>query len=151
MGEHMRRERLRRGWLQKDLARLFHVDKFTVVNWERGFTKPQIKDIPTLISFLGYDPDPPTPRTIADHLYARRRVLGWSQKKAAEHVGVDPCTWSSWEGGGTIMKPEHRKHVAALTGLDESEVCMKYEEQWNEAHGKQCADRQQSVLRSELC
>jgi len=136
VGEHIKKERLKRGLLQKDVARLFNVDMFTILNWETGFTRPQIKDVPALIAFLGYDPEPPAPQSIAEHLYAKRRLLGWSQKVAAKQLSIDPCTWSSWEAGGTIMKPEHRKLVAGFLSLDEGLVysCMK--DQWNAAHGK---------------
>jgi transcriptional regulator with XRE-family HTH domain len=140
VGEHIKRERLKRGLRQTDIAPLFGVDAFTILNWETGFTKPQIKDVPTLISFLGYDPEPPPLETIADHLYATRRRLGWSQKRTASYLGIDPCTLSSWELGGTIMKPEHRTLVAALTGLRVDHVyrCMK--KQWNKAHGVKCSE-----------
>ena len=43
VGEHIKRERLKRGMLQKEVALLFKVDAFTILNWETGFTKPQIK------------------------------------------------------------------------------------------------------------
>lgn len=135
MGEHIKRERLKRGLLQKDLALLFNVDMFTILNWETGKTKPQIKDVPALIRFLGYDPEPPSPVTIADHLRAKRRLRGWSQRQAASSIGVDPCTWSNWELEGTIMKPEHRKLVAGFIGMDPNHIyrCMK--RRWNNSHG----------------
>lgn len=136
VGEHLKRERLKRGLLQKEVTRLFNVDMFTILNWETGATKPQIKDVPALINFLGYDPEPPSPVTVADHLRSKRRERGWSQRDAASYMGVDPATWSSWELGGTIMKPAHRKLVARFTGLDENHVyrCMK--KRWNDGHGK---------------
>ena len=89
-----------------------------------------------MIGFLGYDPEPPSPVSIADYLRAQRRARGWSQRDAAAYMGVDPSTWSSWELGGTIMKPAHRKLVADFTGMDHDEVyrCMK--RRWNEHHGK---------------
>jgi transcriptional regulator with XRE-family HTH domain len=139
IGEHIKRERLKQGLRQKDIARVFGVDAFTILNWETGFTRPQIKDVPALIAFLGYDPEPPPLVTIADHLWATRRRLGWTQKHTASCLAIDPCTLSSWELGGTIMKPEHRTLVATFTGLSVDYVyrCMK--RQWNKAHGKQCA------------
>lgn len=136
VGEHIKRERLKRGLRQKDVAALFGVDAFTILNWETGFTKPQIKDVPALIGFLGYDPEPPTTVTIADHLWATRRRLGWSQKETAAYLAIDPSTLSSWELGGTIMKPDHRALVATFIGWSPDRVyrCMK--RQWNAAHGK---------------
>jgi transcriptional regulator with XRE-family HTH domain len=92
--------------------------------------------MPALIGFLGYDPEPPSPVTIADHLWATRRRLGWSQRQTASYLAIDQSTLSSWELGGTIMKPEHRTLVATFTGLSADDIyrCMK--KQWNKAHGK---------------
>src|ERR1044071_7029352 len=59
LGYHIKRERLKQGLLQKGLASLFKVDAFTILNWETAITKPQIKHIPALIQFLGYNPEPP--------------------------------------------------------------------------------------------
>lgn len=136
VGEHIKRERLKRGLLQKEVALLFKVDTFTILNWESGFTKPQNKDVPLLIHFLGYDPEPPSPITVADHLRAKRRERGWSQRIAASYIGVDPSTWSSWELGGTIMRPEHRARIAAFTGIPEHELQHTMTRQWNDHHGK---------------
>lgn len=139
VGQHIKRERLKRGMLQKEVAVLFKVDAFTILNWETGFTKPQIKDVPVLIAFLGYDPEPQSPLTIADHLWATRRRLGWSQKQTASYLAIDPSTLCSWELGGTIMKPEHRTLVATFTGLSPEHVYTSMKTQWNAAHGKRCA------------
>jgi len=122
--------------LQAEVASLFGVTLFTICNWENDLTKPKIQHIPTLIKFLGYDPEPPKPTTIADHLAARRRELGWSQRTAAKCLGVDPCTWSSWENGGTIMALKHRRLVATFLGLSESEVHAEMKKKWNGQHGK---------------
>jgi transcriptional regulator with XRE-family HTH domain len=136
VGEHIKKERLKRGLIQKDLAPLFKVDAFTILNWETGKTKPQIKDVPALIAFLGYDPEPPSPTTIAEHLRAKRREHGWSQRRAAAYVGVDPSTWARWESGATIMFPSHRAIAADFIGLSRREVHLMMKRQWNTAHGK---------------
>lgn len=136
VGEHIKRERLKRGLLQRDVARLFQVDPITILNWETGYTKPQLKDVPTLIEFLGYDPEPPHPITIADHMRARRRERGWSQRQAASYIGVDASTWAGWESGATVMLLRHRELIAGFTGLPVNEVHLTMKQQWNTAHGK---------------
>lgn len=136
VGEHIKKERLKRGLRQKDVARLFGVDMFTILNWETGATRPQIKDVPALINFLGYDPEPSNPISIADHLWAKRRLQGWSQRQAATYIGVDSSTWASWESGTTIMLPNHRELVARFTGLSCRDVNPTMKRQWNTAHGK---------------
>lgn len=91
----------------------------TVLNWELNYRKPSINHIGKLIEFLGYDPVLPNPSSIAELLLAKRRKLGWSQKVAARNLGVDPCTWSSWECGGTIMMREHRRLVAVFLDISD--------------------------------
>jgi len=121
---------------QKDVGKLFNVCSFTVSNWEIGRSEPQIIHVPALIKFLGYDPINSSPSSIAEHLQHKRRRLGWFQKTAARKLGVDPCTWSSWECGGTIMTHKHRKLIASFLGIDAKTLSETMKRQWNERHGK---------------
>ncbi len=77
---------------QAEVASLFSRTSFTIGNWENGITKPGIHHVPTLIKFLGYDPKPPNPKSIAERLAAKRRELGLTQRAAARKLGVDPST-----------------------------------------------------------
>ena len=122
LGGHIRKRRLFLNLRQSDIASLIGVTSFTVSNWENGHREPQIQHLPKLIQFLGYDPEHPNPKTLAEHLKAKRRELGWTQRIAAKSVGVDPCTWSSWECSGTNIKKEHRKLVANFLNLSETWV-----------------------------
>ena len=136
LGEHLLKRRLFLNLKQAEVARLFNVSPFTVFNWEKGQTEPQIFQIPILIDFLGYDPINPISHSIAEHLQNKRRKLGWTQKIAARNIGVDPCTWSSWECGGTIMTHEHRRLIAPFLGIAEETINENMRKQWNERHGK---------------
>lgn len=120
---------------QTDVAALFNVTHFTIGNWENGHAKPNFFHSATLIKFLGYDPVKLNPNSIAELLFAKRRVLGWSQRIAARNLGIDPCTWSSWECGGTIMTHEHRRRVASFLDIAEETICRSMKKQWNERHG----------------
>lgn len=104
------------------------------MNWELNYRKPSINYVGKLIQFLGYDPELPNPSSIADLLLAKRRELGWTQKVAAENLGVDPCTWSSWECGGTIMMCEHRRLVASFLGMAEEIMNKTMRKQWKFQH-----------------
>jgi hypothetical protein len=42
------------------VAELIGVDLFTVLNWERGATKPKFRYLPAIIRFLGYNPSQST-------------------------------------------------------------------------------------------
>jgi len=137
LGEHILKRRLFLNLTQVELAEQFSVSLFTVCNWETKKTVPRISQIPTLIKFLGYDPTNTTPNTIAKQLLFKRRRLGWTQKMAAKNLGVDPCTWSSWECGGTIMTHKHRRQIASFLVINEEIVNENMKKQWNERHGKE--------------
>ena len=122
---------------QKDVAKLFGITLFTIINWEKGRTEPTVSNIPTLIQFLGYDPESPVEATsICERLKAWRRDRGITQKEAARSMGVDPSTWSSWEGGGTIVCLNHRRLVASFLHIPQEMVCTDMKKQWNNLHGK---------------
>lgn len=135
-GEHILKRRLFLNLTQVEVARQFNVSSFTVCNWEKGKIVPQIIHMPALVKFLGYDPTSAIPNTIAEQLLFKRREFGWTQKMAARNLDVDPCTWSSWECGGTIMTHKHRRLVASFLGIAEEIFIEKMRKQWNERHGK---------------
>ncbi len=70
----------------------------TITNWEVNATVPEVRYIPAIIRFLGYNPLPPAD-SIAGCLAAARRRLGLSQRKMAAKLGVDPATLMGWEAG----------------------------------------------------
>ena len=53
LGERIKKWRLERGLFQKDLAKLIGVDEMTIVNWEKGRTKPTEKNMEKLRTVLG--------------------------------------------------------------------------------------------------
>lgn len=134
LGEHLRKRRLILGLTQVEVGKLFNTSPDTILNWEKGYSEPLIFQIPILIDFLDYYPINLTPNSIAEHLQQKRQKLGWTQKVAAKNLGVDPCTWSSWECGGTIMTHKHRWLVAGFLGIDEEIIDEIMRKQWNERH-----------------
>ncbi len=136
LGEHIKRRRLMMGMTQEEAGERMGVTEFTVINWETGLRKPAVKHMPAIVRFVGYDPAPRLPVTIPERLAAKRRELGWSQKVAARRLGVDPCTWSSWEAGGTILLITHRRLIARFLGLSQVELLAAMRRQWNDAHSK---------------
>ena len=73
-------------------------DKMTVVNWERGHTKPHVNQMAGVVRFLGFNPLP-TGSTIGEQLVAHRKSRGLTQKDFARELGVDPSTLARWERG----------------------------------------------------
>ena len=125
LGDHVLKRRLFLKLSQPQLAKLLGVAAETVLNWELNYRKPSINHIGKLIQFLGYDPALSNPSSIAELLLAKRRELGWTQKVAAQNLGVDPCTWSSWECGGMIIKHKHQRLVAKFLGMDDEIVNLR--------------------------
>ena len=56
------------------------------------------------------------------HLARRRKVLGYSQEKLAEQLGVDRSTVVRWESGGAEPQPSVRSALAGLLQLSLSEL-----------------------------
>jgi transcriptional regulator with XRE-family HTH domain len=113
LGEHIKKRRLILGLYQREVAECLGVDPFTVLNWEKGKTEPPLRAIPAILAFLGYNPFP-TPTTLSERMLSARRMRGWTMKEAAQAVGVDPCTWQSWEHSGSIKWERYREKVEDL-------------------------------------
>jgi transcriptional regulator with XRE-family HTH domain len=111
LGDHIRRRRLMLAITQEEAAQRLGVNAWTVHNWETGQRKPEIRFLPSLVDFLGYDPEPVDEGTLAGRLVARRRELGLSQREAARSLQIDPGTWAGWELGARIAREAHRRAV----------------------------------------
>lgn len=60
--------------------------------------------------------------------------MGWSMRKAARTLGVDPETWRDWERGKTILLRKHRVLVAQLLTLPIDELHREMRARWNQTH-----------------
>ena len=121
------------GLTQKEVASKLDVNPWTILNWEKGRTEPPIFSMPAIVRFLGYDPFP-QPTTLPQHLFARRRAMGWSIKNAADAVGVDSGTWGKWEPGQTVLYRQHRVLIARLLGLSVDALNEEMTARWNQSH-----------------
>ena len=98
LGDRLRTHRLDLNLLQKQVADQIGVHEQTITGWERNATVPEVRYMPAIIQFLGYDPLPPA-TSLSERLATARRVLGLSQRKMATKLGVDPATVNNWETG----------------------------------------------------
>ncbi len=98
IGDHIRKRRLGSKMTQREVAAQFGVDETSVHNWEGNLSNPEIRYIPSIIQFLGYNPLPAA-NGLADQLVRHRTTLGLSQKDAARRLHVDPGTLARWERG----------------------------------------------------
>jgi DNA-binding XRE family transcriptional regulator len=51
IGDAIRKRRLDLGLLQKDVAKVIGCDKTTILNWEKGHTRPSAKHTPQMMVF----------------------------------------------------------------------------------------------------
>ena len=56
IGEHLKKRRLELGLEQFQVAETVGVTWLSISNWERGICRPSKRTIPSLVTFLGYDP-----------------------------------------------------------------------------------------------
>src|SRR5207249_5241069 len=116
-GEHIRKRRLGLRLLQSDVAQLLLADKTSVFNWENNRTMPQVRHIPKIIDFLGYNPLPAA-RSFSEKLRAVRRTLGLSQRAMAKRLGIDPGTLQAWESGRRRPSKKLQRIVDRLTSRE---------------------------------
>lgn len=69
LGEHLKKRRLDRELRQKDVAAELGVNFKTYENWEQGKYGPEIRFLPAIIRFLGYEPSP-TPVSLPERKIA---------------------------------------------------------------------------------
>ena len=98
LGDHVRKCRLDLGLDQMTTGQRIGVHGDTVWNWESGQRKPEAKNLPAIIAFLGYDPRP-EPSRLPERLVWYREGKGWSQERMAKFLGVDETSVSDWERG----------------------------------------------------
>ncbi len=51
-GDHLKRARLMYGLKKRNVAALIGANIATIINWEKGRTKPPVPSIPAIIAFL---------------------------------------------------------------------------------------------------
>lgn len=98
LGEHLKKRRIDIGLFQREVAVRIGSDESSVWLWENGRRKPELKWMPAILTFLGYDPRP-KPLTVGQQLCWYREGRGWSQKRLAKELHVDQTTVARWERG----------------------------------------------------
>ena len=80
------------------MAKLVGVSTDTVTNWEKNRSNPDLRAVPAVLEFLGYDPRK-VDESIGGQLVRARQARGLSQRELARTIGADPSTLSKWEQG----------------------------------------------------
>lgn len=109
LGDHIRKRRIERGMLQREVAAVLDVDESSVNAWERNRHQPVLRVHPAIAAFLGYEPDAvPQDAPIGFRIASKRRRLGISRRQLATEVGVDEGTILRWERGWISDKANPR-------------------------------------------
>jgi site-specific DNA recombinase len=98
LGDHLRLRRLSLKLLQRQVAAQFGINVASIYNWENNRGEPELRYIPAILTFLGYNPFP-APTSTGDRLISARTAAGISQREAARQIGVDQSTLARWERG----------------------------------------------------
>jgi len=76
-------------------------------HWEKGHAAPELRFLPAILRFLGYDPRP-EPATFGGRIQAAREAQGLSARELARRLGLDPGTLAAWE---TDAVPRFRPRI----------------------------------------
>lgn len=96
LGDHLKKARLDRNLLQRDVATQLGVRVESVMNWELNRHEPDLRSIPGIIEIIGYDPLP-QPKTMGEDLVRKRTLLGLTQRESGNQIGIDQTTLARWE------------------------------------------------------
>jgi DNA-binding transcriptional regulator YiaG len=110
-GEHIKKRRLELNLFQSSVAKVLGVNTSTVANWEKHHIEPMLWVIPKVIEFLGYVPELQPTQLLGQKIRVYRQFSGMSQKKLAEHLGVDPATLGRWERDECEPKSNLKKNL----------------------------------------
>ena len=114
IGEHVRERRKSLGLTQVEAAERIGVGRDALARWEVDRTGLDVRSVPKVIEFLGYDPQPPSD-TFRDLLRQTRRGLGLSQAEFADVIGVPMNTLHGWELGRN--EPGAKRRTAIETQI----------------------------------
>lgn len=117
VGDHVRARRKVLGLTQTQAAKQVGVVRDALARWEAEPREPDRRNMPAVIRFLGYDPQPPA-TTFGGLLKRTRRTLGMNQPQIAQALGVPTASLRPWERGAHEPKEDRKRLLEAkLTTL----------------------------------
>jgi transcriptional regulator with XRE-family HTH domain len=116
LGEHLKKARIERGLLQRDVAKSLRVDSMSIVNWEKRRTKVGARFVPAIIRWLGYDPLPEA-RSVAEWIVIERTRRGMARRQLARALRWDEGTLRQYEENRA--EPDARRLAQLRVVLDE--------------------------------
>ena len=117
LGLHLKKRRRELGLLQREAADRMGIWAETYANWEKDKTEPVAAQFQPVVEFLGYDPTP-APKTLAEHVEAKRRALGITFEQAAKYLGWDPGSLTRYLNGTWALSPTRAGELEGFLALD---------------------------------
>lgn len=133
---NLKKLRLRRGALQKDVAEAVGVDRTTYGKYESGAIEPSFVVLLALAEYFGVSidcilgreevPDTPAPRGgFQENLALIRRERGLSQEQLADAAGVSRSAIGMWESGHSQPDGLTLVRLASALGVSADELLGK--------------------------
>jgi DNA-binding XRE family transcriptional regulator len=97
IGEHIKKVRMEKGLLQKEVAELMGVSEDSITYWENDRALPQIRHYPGIIRFLEYYPFTHEIDSLAGKLQQLRHCFGHSYEQLGALLEVNASTIRHWE------------------------------------------------------
>ncbi len=114
LGEHIRKARMERGLLQKDVAATLETCEDTITGWESNRSSPMVSWYPKIIAFLGYYPFNHETDSLGGKLKQIRYSYGYSVERCAALLKISVDAARRWEDGKAILNPKFRALIVTL-------------------------------------
>jgi DNA-binding transcriptional regulator YiaG len=114
IGDHIKKTRLERKILIKDLITTLEINRETLRGWELGLWQPFVRHYPKIIHFLGYYPLSHETETLGGKIKKYRFEHGLTQKQFAVLLSTDGCTIALWEGNKRVPLPQNVKALKKI-------------------------------------
>jgi DNA-binding XRE family transcriptional regulator len=84
-GDHLKKKRLHLGLTQKQVAQALGMSEYSIICWETGKASPNIRYMPRIIAFIGYQPYTDiSEKSLGEKILILRQLRGISQKELAQ-------------------------------------------------------------------
>ena len=90
IGNHLRAFRLSNELSREEMAERLGVKLVTYCGWDRNSHNPHPRWMPKIIKLIGKDCLQERPQTLSEKVKQHRLILGLSQEKCAEAIGIKP-------------------------------------------------------------
>lgn len=123
IGEHIRKRRMDRGLLQKEVAEQIGVTEDCITLWESNKSNPHVSYYPKIIDFLGYLPIEFDTSTLTGRIKEYRYKHGLTQEDLALNLKINESTVYHIEKG--THKPSVKTLTRLLEMLNPDSLCIQ--------------------------